>query len=302
MFSIAGDIWRVNTDGSGLRPMVRGTNGGAASAPDIGPDGRQLAYVEGQRYVVIARDLAADSLSEIRRVDLFDKNPLTPTGADNLDMGPIAVHWSPDGTQLLVTRQRLSGSGMSDVLLMSADGSDRKTLVSAGAFIEATWSISRAPVHPGEAPSASIVVVDGGDGLTGTAYDRDGNRIGGALPLKALRYAVTSRQRPMGDGVLITSSAGSPEPFGPIEVIDVTGASRIVAGGCGAVWSPEGNRIAYYDGAGVAISRFDAESPDDRIYAVRSEALGAGASSQSNDACSGVGVAWRRGLFTKTPE
>jgi hypothetical protein len=105
----------------------------------------------------------------------------------------------------------------------------------------------------------------------------------------------------MGDGVLITSSAGSPEPFGPIEVIDVTGTSSIVAGGCGSVWSPDGNEIAYYDGVGIAIRRIDAESPDDRIYSVRNEAFGAGATSQSNESCSGVGVAWRRDPFTKTP-
>jgi Tol biopolymer transport system component len=166
IFSIAGDIWRVNTDGGGLREMVRTTNenGGAASAPDFAPNGRQLAYVEGHRYVVIAMDLAADSFSEIRRIELFDKNPLTPTGADNFDIGPVAVHWSPDGTQLLVTRQRLAGSGMSDVLLMSADGSGRKTLLQTSAFIEARWSISRAPVQPSKAPNASIVVVDGEDG------------------------------------------------------------------------------------------------------------------------------------------
>lgn len=302
VFSIAGALWRVNTDGSGLRRIVGADNENrpVATAPEFSPDGRTLAYIEGHRYVVIAGDLGADRLAEIGRIELFDKSPLTPTGASNWDIGPFAVHWSPDGALLLVTRRRISGSGYTDVMLMKPGGTEQRTFLSAeqlaSSFPEATWSASHAP----DPRPPSIAVVSGANGTTGKAYDLQGNRLPAVYPAQTTRIAVATHQNPGGEGVLVTSSAGSPEPFGPIEVYDITGASSIVGGGCGATWSPDGEWLSYYDGSGVAVQRIGA-SPDDHVYAARNAGVGLDASRQPADACNGVAITWRRDPFIDAP-
>jgi hypothetical protein len=303
VFAIGGSLWRVNTDGSGLRRIVGADNENrpVATAPEFAPDGRTLAYIEGHRYVVIAGDPGADRLAEIRRIELFDKFPLTPTGADNWDIGPFAVHWSPDGSLLLVTRQRTGGSGHTDVMLMKPDGTERRTFLRAEqlapSFPEATWSANHAPAPQ---PPA-IAVVSGADGTTGEAYDLQGNRLPAAYPAKTMRIAVAAHQNPAGEGVLVASSLGSPEPFGPIEIYDITGASRIVAGGCGAAWSPDGIWLSYYDGYGIALQRLDAASPDDHVYAAKDGDLGLDASARHAERCDGASIAWRRDPFPRSP-
>ena len=303
VFAIGGGLWRVDTDGGGLRRLI-GAGGAAvldASAPEFSPDGRLLAYIEGHRYIVIAGDVGADRLTEIRRVEMFDKFPLTPTGADNWNIGPFAVHWSPDGTLLLVTRRRTGGSGYTDVVLMKPDGTERRTVLTgeqlSSWFPEATWSASHATDPQ---PSPSVVVIGGSDGATGEAYDLQGNRLPAAYPAKTAFTNVAAHQNPAGDGALVTASLGSPEAFGPIEVYDITGASSIVGGGCGATWSPDGAWLSYYDGYGVAVQRIGA-APDDRVYAARNAGVGLDAARQPANACDGVAITWRREPFIDSP-
>jgi hypothetical protein len=297
VFSIAGALWRVNTDGSGLRRIAGDGNAirPAATAPEFLPDGRLLVYVEDHHYVVIAGAAAADPITEVRRIELFDKSPLTPTGADNWDIGPFAVHWSPDGGLLLVTRQRTDGSGYSDVLVMRPDGSERRTVLNAQqlapSFPEATWSASRAP----DPRPPSIVVIGGANGTTVEAYDLQGNRGDAVYPAQTMRIAVAAHKNPADEGVLVTSSAGNPDPFGPIEVYDITGASSIVGGGCGAAWSPDGEWLSYYDGNGVAVQRIGA-SPEDHVYAARKTDVGLYAGGPAA-ACNGAAITWRREPF-----
>jgi hypothetical protein len=304
VFAIGGSLWRVNTDGSGLQRLA-GANGAPlpdASAPEFSPDGRMLAYVEAHHSIVVVGDVANQHAVEVYRTDLNVKDPLTPTGADNNDIGPFAVHWSPDGSLLLVTRRRTGGSGYTDVMLMEPDGSARRTVLDAdhlaSSFPEATWSASRAP----DPRPPSIVVVSGADGTTGEAYDLQGNRLPAVYPAKTMRIAVAAHQNPAGEGVLVASSVGSPEPFGPIEVYDITGASHIVGGGCGATWSPDGEWLSYYDGYGIAVQRLDAASPDDHVYAARNTGVGLDASRQPAKACDGVTITWRREPFVDSPD
>jgi hypothetical protein len=291
----------VNADGSGLHRVPLAD--AHATAPEFSPDGRLLAYIEDHHSVVVIGDAGAERPAEVYRIDLFDQNPLTPTGADNLDVGPFAVHWSPDASLLLVTRQRTGGSGYTDVLVMKPDGSERRTLLDAEQLVpsspEATWSASHAP---DPRPPPLIVVVGGSGGVTNEVYDLQGNKLPeAAYPAKTIRIAVATHQNPGGEGVLVTSSAGSPEPFGPIEVYDITGAGRIVGGGCGAAWSPDGTWITYYDGFGIATQRADA-SPEQRTYVVRNADMGQDASSRHPELCVGAAITWRDQPFIDSPE
>ncbi|MCH8065537.1 MAG: PD40 domain-containing protein, partial [Chloroflexi bacterium] len=109
-FSIAGSIYTVRPDGTDLRQLlVAGVE--QYAAPALSPDGQRLAYTVDRKRVVITD--ASDVASVLSDTDLFvDRTPPTPI-ASNMSMGPIAIHWSPDGETLLVTRQRLGGSGVS---------------------------------------------------------------------------------------------------------------------------------------------------------------------------------------------
>ncbi|MCH7488200.1 MAG: PD40 domain-containing protein, partial [Chloroflexi bacterium] len=284
-FSIAGSIYTVRPDGTDLRQLLVAGDERYA-APALSPNGQRLAYIIDRKRVLVTD--ASDVASVLSEIDLFvDRTPPTPI-ASNWSMGPIAVHWSPDGEMLLVTRQRLGGSGVSDVVVMNVSGTDLRIVLTSGLFIEATWW----PGALGE--PARILVVAADPGLTATIYDLDGEPVGTGLPVTASRSAVASHAHPHGERALITSTLGSPTPFGVIEVEDVDG-SRVVAEGCGATWSPDGERIAFYNGHGIAIK--DPDAPTDDIDLIVSNA-GLGLAEEGElreDLCEGLGILWAAG-------
>ncbi len=293
-FSFQGSIYIVRPDGSDLSSNLQTSEGVEYSAPELSPDGQRIAFIINNRRVLVA---PADFGFIPTDVDLFVDRPPAPGGASNFSMGPVAVHWSPDSEQLLVTRQRLGGSGVSDVVLMDKDGGNQKTLLQSGMFIEATWT------QPGPAPSGpqpiggtretQKIIVVGADGSLKTAtYDLAGKLYAYALPSPAMRPAVAALPRPLTDSTMVRSTQGSPEPFGPIELYAPDKDPFITAGGCGATWSPNGDRIAYYDGFGIAIKTPDA-SPEDRQLIVTNEQLGLQNSEQARtDVCAGLSISW----------
>jgi DNA-binding CsgD family transcriptional regulator len=290
VFSVDGDLWTVNKDGSGLAAVVPPEDvTGSLSSPEFSHDGSQLAFIDDRRRIAVAT-LASGNVDVI---DLFvDRTPPMPTASDT-SMGPIAVHWSPDDEWLLVTRQRLGGSGFTDVIIMRPDGSDQRTIVDEAAappyFIEATWSESRAP---GTNPFR-IVIVAGDDGMTGVAYDLDGNVVGDAYA-PAIRSGFAVYQSPTTESVAVAPAKGSPEPLGPILIGDITGERRIVASGCGVAWSPDGGEIVFYDGTGLKRIETSAASPEDAILVVDNRKLRIGDQLERRaDLCDEFGVTWR---------
>lgn len=282
-------IWQVDADGSDLAQFARPLVSGSLTSPTLSPEGDRIAYITAELEVVVAP--LDDAANPTARVDLVTDESV-PGAASDPSIGPSAVHWSPDGQWLLVTRQRIGGSGRADVMLVRPDGSDAHTIVDAlrlPSFPEATWSEDRSP---GGGPP-SLVVVGGADGLTGVAYDTEGRETGAALPFTAMRHAVATHGNPAGEGALITSALGSPEPFGPIEVIDITGATRIIGGGCGAAWSPAGDAVAYYDGYGIVVQALDAP-PDERVQIVSNADLLIDApQALHKELCDSVAIVWR---------
>ena len=282
VFSLQGNVYTVQPDGSALQPLL-GPDSVSYSAPEFSPDGQRLAYIADRKRVIVVD--AGDMNNILSDIDLFvDRTPPTPI-ASNFSMGPVAVHWSPDGTMLLVTRQRLGGSGASDVLLMNVSGTDLRVILESGTFIEATWW--REPDG-----TARVLVVGGDSARTAKLYDLDGEPAGSGLPTSVTTAARASLQYPDGDSVLVRSSLGSPVPFGPIEVEDADGP-RIVAGGCGAIWSPDGEQMAFYNGDGIALKDPDAP-PEDVDVIVSNADLGVVPDDDGlrADSCIGLGISW----------
>ncbi|MCH8009400.1 MAG: PD40 domain-containing protein [Chloroflexi bacterium] len=277
-----GNIYAVRPDGSELQRLL-GPDNESYSAPEFSPDGQQLAYIVNRNRVVVVD--ASDASNILSDIDLFlDRTPPTPIASD-FSMGPVAVYWSPDGTMLLVTRQRLGGSGASDVLVMNVSGTELRVVLDAGVFIEATWWR-----EPDGTPR--ILVVGADASRNAITYDLDGAVVGRGLPATATRSAVASLQHPDDDSVLIRSTLGSPGPFEPIEVEDA-GGPRIVAGGCGATWSPDGERFAFYNGEGIALKSPDAPLDDVDLIVTNADLdIIDDASGPREDVCFGLGISW----------
>ncbi|MCI0778283.1 MAG: hypothetical protein J4N95_08875, partial [Chloroflexi bacterium] len=287
-FSVEGNIYTVRPDGSELQLLLEPANE-SYSAPEFSPEGERLAYIVDRNRVVVVD--ASDVSNILSDIDLFlDRTPPTPI-ASNWSMGPVAVHWSPDGTMLLVTRQRLGGSGASDVLVMNVSGTELRSVLDVATFIEATWWR-----EPDGTPR--ILVVGADASRNAITYDLDGAVMGRGLPVTTAFFAVASLQHPDADSAIVRQALGSPEPFGPIEVEDADGP-RIVAGGCGATWSPDGDLFVFYNGFGIALKDPDAPVEDVDLI-VTNAALGvtleehevANPDGHLTQPCFGLGISW----------
>lgn len=286
VFSVDGALWTVNADGSGLaRVLARGDAGAAISSPSFSPEGARLAYIEDRRRVVV---LDLDT-REREAIDLYVDRTPPPPAASDMSIGPSAVHWSPNGDWLLVTRTRIGGGGNTDVLVLRPDGSERHTIIPEGRFprvLEATWWESRAP-DSGVGPS--IVLLGGADGLEPLAYDLDGNVIGTAhAPTTIIGAAV--HQMPRDDGAAIAPPLAGPQAPGPITIARDAGEWLVAERACGMAWSPEGRRIAYYDGTDV--NRVFVELGASSAWAIASNPA-LGVDEERDDGCAGFGVTWR---------
>ncbi|MEM7788681.1 MAG: S9 family peptidase [Bacteroidota bacterium] len=108
---VRGDLWTVEADGSGHRPLVTGVD---ASSPRWSPDGTRLAYV--------ARD--TDEERRHLMVRYVESGVTVPVA--RLASAPGGVAWSPDGTQIAFTR--------------FVEGTDASTVSLPGPPEGATWA------------------------------------------------------------------------------------------------------------------------------------------------------------------
>ena len=112
------EIYLVNADGSGLRPVAP-VHARAAANFDFSPDGSQLAFVSDQEGVPGVFTVAVDGVALPKRVS-------------PLEVSAGLVRWSPDGARIAFTGTAVT---QPDELLMSpriwtvaADGTDARPL------------------------------------------------------------------------------------------------------------------------------------------------------------------------------
>jgi len=133
------DIYRVNSDGTGLRQLTDGP--GVEEHPSWSPDGKRIVY------------------SDYEKGTLWIMNA---DGSGKVELGEGGnPHWSPDGKRIVHSPGGFwDGSG---VFVMNADGSDQSCVVAEGPAATPSWG-----------PNGAIVFVRDGDLY---AVDPEGGRL-----------------------------------------------------------------------------------------------------------------------------
>jgi Tol biopolymer transport system component len=131
--STLSDIWIMNADGSGKRPLTAGRQ------PTWSPNGGRLAFMDGNEIWMV-------------NADGTGRHQITPDGVFAFD-----PDWSPDGTRIAFSSETVGRYGQFDLWTMRPDGSARAVLRSTGttdydpqwspdgrriAYATASWHVS----------------------------------------------------------------------------------------------------------------------------------------------------------------
>jgi Tol biopolymer transport system component len=126
-------LWVMNADGSGQRRVTR--QGVHNFNPAWSPDGKRIAFERGRRQ----RDyIGCTYCAGLWGLAVFVMNA-DGSGQRKLTQGGSQPHWSPDGQKIAYVRQR---DGNKDIWLMNADGSNPRKLTRAAGNSESqpVWS------------------------------------------------------------------------------------------------------------------------------------------------------------------
>jgi TolB protein len=121
------EIWVMNADGTGYRPVTRSLPFTKDAWPSWAPDGKRLAF---------ARETAGDSAIYVVNVDGTGLRRLTRDG-QALDTQPA---WSPDGKEIVYESDLFMLPGQ--LFAMNTDGTGRRQLTdpTVGASGRPSWS------------------------------------------------------------------------------------------------------------------------------------------------------------------
>jgi DNA-binding CsgD family transcriptional regulator len=224
-FSAGGSIYTVQPDGTGLRKIIGGDRASNWNAsPAFSPDGSQIAFTRDfDIWIANAGGSNARSLATVAQLQT------PPAGsADDFSLGAQSMAWSPDGERIAYVLGRISGSGVQDLWVMNADGSERKELSrEGGVWEQPVWLDSErvSVVAPGK------IVVFSRAGAEQPAQTFDSMQQFGlaAQPVKPDEWLV-----------------GPITEEGPITLGSPNDGRKTVATGVAAALAPDGAAFAYF--------------------------------------------------------
>jgi len=136
-FSAGGSIYTVRPDGSEVRQVIPGDRASTwNAAPALAPDGSRIAYTRDYNIWIANSD--GSDVRELASVRDLQTPP--DNAASNFSTGAQSIAWSPDGKHIAYVLGRIGGSGVQDLWIMNAGGSDRRELSrSGGVWEQPVW-------------------------------------------------------------------------------------------------------------------------------------------------------------------
>jgi len=159
------DIFVVNADGTGLRPVVESPL--SEYGPQWSPDGTQIAF---ERWPLRDSD---PGTADIYILDLVSGRTTPVVTSSGWDTG---IAWSPDGSRIAFSSER---EGDEEIYVVNVDGSSEQKLADLPGVTatRAVWSPDGDRIsfvaHDGEQWDAWVVNADGTGLFTLTPTDRD---------------------------------------------------------------------------------------------------------------------------------
>lgn len=261
------DIFSANPDGSGLKRL---TVSAPDAAGDVQPQGSPTLSFDRRQIIWVSVAFGnGQSESTLRIMNADGSNPRLLT-ADLGARGATTPAWSPDGTRLAFSL------GNGGIYLIGADGANLRQLTDRGA--NPAWSVGNriafnaAPgvqatsnrVAPGAArrrPSGVLPpTTDAASEIFTIGADGSGLRqLTQRSQTEAGLASINPAWSPDGQTLIFNTIPGS-GIAAQLFLIGADGTNRRTLGdlnGTDAVWSPDGNRIAYSDESGFALSNRD---------------------------------------------
>ncbi|RYX84746.1 hypothetical protein EON83_08930 [bacterium] len=258
------DIFSVNPNGSNLRRLTTATSDGAGNvqpngSPTLNPSRTQIVYVA----VAV---IGGGSQSQLRIMNADGSNNRLLTSDVNAN-GATSPIWGADGQRIAFSK------GNDGIYVINADGSNLRQLTNSGA--NPSWSITnriafnaapgvqtvaagtlttrkpRAVLPPGTSAYTDIYTV----GVDGSGLRQITQRSQTETGLANINPAWS----PDGQTLVFNSLPGS-GVSAQLYLISADGTNRRALGsltGTDAVWSPQGNLIAYSSEAGLYTAKTD---------------------------------------------
>jgi TolB protein len=264
------NIWVVNGDGSGAKPLTSLTNAGLGSGgPQWAPDGTKVVFVSTRK--LDGSDAAnTNGTMNIWVMNADGSGVKSIASVTALNANSVQPQWSPDGTKIVfASARKLDGSdaananNMNNIWVVNADGTSGKPLTSL---------TSAASVMPQWSPDGTKIVFTSGRKLDGTDATNTNNTYNiwivnadgtGAKPLTSVTAgnagSTDPRWSPDGMKIVFTShrkldGSDAANANGTMNVwvmnADGTGVNALTSVTADAdsdrpQWSPDGTKIVF---------------------------------------------------------
>lgn len=225
------DIYLINPDGTGERPLRDADHGGPLTTDNIrwSPDGTKIMYSVGGRINVVEVTLPG---GEYSTAPVENLSASVPAGTGDYD----AV-WSPDGSKILF-RSTACDFCVLDLFTVNADGTGRTQLTNT----------PEAEFAPSWSPDGAYIAYGSYRGGFPNAYVMNADGTGDHVLTAAVSEAGSPTWSPDGTRLAFYSAGPSGAPRRGLYVVkaDGTGLTFLTdeaSDGSGLLWSPDGTTI-----------------------------------------------------------